>query len=42
MPEEAFGQAVELAMSMVEKQFKMSNMITETNLEELTHEKNKD
>lgn len=39
MPEEAFGKAVELAMSMVEKQLKMSKMITKRNLEELTHEK---
>ena len=42
MPEEAFGQAVELAMSMVEKQFKMSKMIKETKLEGLTHDKSKD
>ena len=39
MPEEAFGKAVELARSMVEKQLKMSKMITKRNLEELTHEK---
>ena len=42
MPEEAFGEAVRLAMSMVEKQFKLSKMITKRNLEGLTNDKSKD
>ena len=42
MPEEAFGEAVRLAMSMVEKQFKLSKTVTEKKLEGLTNDKSKD